>query len=252
MITIKTAEELEVMREGGKITAAVLKKVLEAARPGIALSELEKLANDEILSRGGEPAFKRVRDYGFATCLNINEGVVHGLPTDRKLVGGELLSVDLGTFYKGFNTDSSWMMYIGDQKKMSKSKIEFLKVGQKALRRAITQTKVGKQVMDISRAMQKVIEQGGYSPVDSLVGHGIGRKLHEDPEVPCLVLRNRSPELAAGMTLAIEVIYTKGSPRLRIEEDGWTASTSDGSLSGLFEHTVAVTDEGPIILTKRN
>lgn len=252
MITIKTAEELEVMREGGKITAAVLKKVLEAARPGIALSELEKLANDEILSRGGEPAFKRVRDYGFATCLSINEGVVHGLPTDRKLVGGELLSVDLGTFYKGFNTDSSWMMYIGDQKKMSKSKIEFLKVGERALKGAIDQARVGKKVVDISRAMQKVIERGGYSPVDSLVGHGIGEKLHEDPEIPCLVLRNYSPELAVGMTLAIEVIYTEGSPELKVEEDGWTVSTSDGSLSGLFEHTVAVTDEGPIILTKRN
>lgn len=172
------------------------------------------------------------------------------MPTDRKLVEGELLSVDLGTFYKGFNTDSSWTVCVGDQKKAPKSKIEFLKVGERALKRAIAQARVGKKVVDISRAMQKVVEQGGYSPVDSLVGHGIGKKLHEDPQIPCLVLRNYSPELVVGMTLAIEVIYTEGSPELKVEEDGWTVSTSDGSLSGLFEHTVAVTDEGPIILTR--
>ncbi|GMR19380.1 MAG: type I methionyl aminopeptidase [Patescibacteria group bacterium] len=241
------------MHEGGKITAAALEKVLKSAILGISLRELEEVAREEITRLGGEPAFQRVRGYEFATCLNVNEGVVHGLPTGRKLAEGDLFSADLGTYYKGFNTDSSWTVRIGGPSAGSSAapQVEFLRSGEEALKKAIAQARVGRRVADISRAMQEVLERKGYRPIDSLVGHGIGRELHEDPQIPCLVRRGRGPELAEGMTLAIEVIYTEGDSRLQVEKDGWTISTADGRLSGLFEHTIAVTDGGPVILTQR-
>lgn len=251
MITIKTPSEIEAMRAGGRITAAALKKVLGSARPGVALRELERLADEEISRRGGEPAFKRVKGYSFATCLNVNGGIVHGIPNDRKLKEGDLLSADLGTYYKGLNTDSSWTVYVGDEKQAPPDKIKFLAAGREALDRAVAAAVPGNRVDHISAAMQEVIEGAGYTPVDTLVGHGIGRDLHEDPQIPCLVLHGKGPALKEGMTLAIEAIYTEGSPKLRIEEDEWTISTADGGLSGLFEQTVAVTAEGPIILTER-
>ncbi len=240
------------MKAGARITASALKKVFEMSRPGVELLELEKVADDEISSLGGEPAFRRVTGYDFSTCLNVNEGVVHGLPTNRKLAEGDLLSVDLGTYYRGFNTDSSWTVYVGDSKKASQEKIRFLEAGEQALKAAIDQAHVGKRVGDISIAMQKVLEEFGYNPVDSLVGHGIGRELHEDPQVPCKVTHGYGARLKAGMTLAIEAIYTKGSINLQVAEDEWTIVTDDGSLSGLFEHTVVVTKKGPIILTELN
>ncbi len=237
------------MKKGGRITAEVLQEVLAVAGPGVTLLELEKIAADGIVGRGGSPAFQRVEGYKFATCLNVNEGIVHGIPTERKLVEGDLLSVDLGTYYKGFNTDASWTVYVGNREQASASKIKFLEAGERALDLSISQAQVGNHVGDISSAMQRVLEQNGYSPVSTLVGHGVGKDLHEDPQIPCLVLQSRGPKLLEGMTLAIEVIYTEGSPELGVAKDGWTIETRDRSLSGLFEKTIAVTKDGPIILT---
>jgi len=251
MITIKTAREIKAMREGGRITAAALKKILAAARPGAVLRDLDRLADEEISRGGGEPAFKRVEGYSFATCLNVNEGIVHGIPNGRELKEGDLLSADLGTYYGGLNTDCSWTVYVGDEEQAPPRKLAFLETGREALARAIAQAVPGKRVDHISAAMQEVIEAAGYRPADTLVGHGIGKDLHEDPQVPCLVRSGKGPELKEGMTLAIEAIYTEGPPNLKIEEDGWTLATEDGGLSGLFEHTVAVTAEGPIILTEQ-
>ena len=247
MIIRKTAEEIELMREGGRITAEVLQEVLAAAEPGVTLLELEKIAADGIARRGGSPAFQRVEGYKFATCLNVNEGIVHGIPTGRKLVEGDLLSVDLGTYCNGFNTDASWTVYVGNRERAPAPKIRFLEAGEQALDLSISQAQVGNRVGDISSAMQGVLEQNGYSPVSTLVGHGVGKNLHEDPQVPCLVLQNRGPKLLEGMTLAIEVIYTERRPELGVAADGWTIETR--SLSGLFEKTIAVTKDGPIILT---
>ncbi len=250
MITRKSNEEIEIMREGGRITAHALQAVLQKAKPGVSLLDLEKIAQDEIRSHGGEPAFGRVKGYRFATCLNVNEGVVHGIPTGRKIAEGDLLSVDLGTFYRGFNTDAAWTIYVGDRQRASADKLKFLAAGERALDKAISAAVEINSVNDISAAMQKVLEEFGYQPVETLVGHGVGRDLHEDPQVPCLVLRERSPKLSSGMVLAIEVIYTEGNPELVLAEDGWTLATRDQSLSALFEHTVAITKEGPIILTQ--
>ncbi|NIT04578.1 type I methionyl aminopeptidase [Candidatus Saccharibacteria bacterium] len=251
MITLKTKEEIEIMQEGGRKTSAVLKKVLQAARPGSSLLELEEMAQVQIRRLGGEPAFKRVPGYNSATCLNVNEGIVHGLPSGRKLKEGDILSVDLGVYYKGFNTDSSWTIYVGDESHASGDKLKFLKTGEQALVQAMGEAKAGNRVRDISAAMQEVLEGNGYTPVDSLVGHGIGRELHEEPQIPCLVIKDPGPILKEGMTLAVEVIYTQGGRELKVEEDGWTVSSTDGSLSGLFEHTIVVANEGPIILTKQ-
>lgn len=251
MITIKSQSEIESMRRGGQITAQVLQEVVAAAHPGITLLELEKIAADGIIRRGGSPAFQRVEGYKFATCLNLNEGIVHGIPNERKLEEGDLLSVDLGTFYQGLNTDASWTVYVGDLKKAPAAKLNFLKVGEKALAQAIETARPGNRVLDISAAMQRIVEEAGYTPVDTLVGHGVGKKLHEDPQIPCLVMRGPNPELAAGMTLAIEAIYTKGGRDLQVASDNWTIETVDKSWGGLFEHTIAVTEDGPIILTEQ-
>lgn len=249
MITVKSPEEIEIMRRGGRITAEVLQEVLAAVKPGVTLLELEKIAVAGISRRGGSPAFQRVEGYKFATCLNVNEGIVHGIPTERKLEEGDLLSVDLGTYYREFNTDASWTVYVGDRRSAPAEKIRFIEAGEKALRLAIEQARVGNRVGDISAGMQRILERDGYSPVRTLVGHGVGRELHEDPQIPCLVFSNRGPKLLEGMTLAIEVIYTEGSSELGVAADGWTIETRDRSLSGLFEKTVAVTKTGPIILT---
>lgn len=238
------------MREGGRITAQALQAVLQKAKPGVSLLDLEEIAQGEIRSPGGEPAFARVKGYRFATCLNVNEGVVHGIPTDRELEEGDLLSVDLGTFYRGFNTDASWTVYVGDRQRASAAKLKFLAAGERALEKAISAAVEGNSVNDISAAMQKVLEESGYHPAETLVGHGVGRELHEDPQIPCLVLQEQSPKLSSGMVLAIEVIYTEGNPDLVLAKDGWTLATCDGGLSGLFEQTVAITERGPEILTR--
>jgi len=237
------------MKEGGKITAGALGEVLAAVKVGITTAELDKIAEDFILRAGGEPAFKRVLGYGFATCLNLNEGVVHGLPSARKLREGDILSVDLGTFYRGLNTDVSWTVYVGDKRQATSDKIRFLEIGERALWAAVEQCQSGNKVKDISAAMEKILRQGGYSPVDVLVGHGIGEELHEEPQIPCLVIQEEGSELKEGMTLAVEVIYTTGNPALKTLPDEWTFVTVDGSLAGLFEHTIVITTSGPIVLT---
>jgi len=249
MISIKDPLEIELMRRGGQITAKVLQEVLAAAAPGVTLLELEKIAAAGIIRRGGSPAFQRVKGYKFATCLNVNEGIVHGIPTERELVEGDILSVDLGTFYQGFNTDASWTVYVGDKKKAPAAKINFLRAGEAALTDAISKARTGNRVLDISAAIQRGVERANYTPVDTLVGHGVGKDLHEDPQIPCLVMAGPNPPISAGMALAIEVIYTEGGRDLQIAADGWTVETVDKSLSGLFEHTVAITEKGPEILT---
>lgn len=248
-VKIKTKEQIEMMREGGRITAGALKKVLAAVKVGVTTEELDKIAEEFILGAGGEPAFKRVPGYKFATCLNLNEGVVHGLPSERKLKEGDLLSVDLGTYYKGLNTDISWTVLVGSRRQEAGSKIKFLETGEKALWEAIEQCRIGNKVRDISAAMESVLRKGGYSPVEVLVGHGIGEELHEEPQIPCLVIHDSGSELVEGMTLAVEVIYTAGKPALELLPDDWTLVTADGSLAGLFEHTVAIAPGGPIVLT---
>lgn len=244
MIHIKTPQEIEIMRESGKIAALVLKNIVAAVRVGVTLKELDKIAERTILDSGAKPSFKMVEDYQYTTCLNINAGVVHGIPNNYILKKGDLLSIDLGAFYKGFHSDLSWTLEIE-----SNNEQNFLETGKKALEAAIFSCIVGNHVGDISNAIQVIVERAGYSVSRDLVGHGVGKDLHEDPYVPGYGKKGSGPLLKEGMVLAVEVIYQKGNPKLVLENDDWTLSTADGSLSGLFEHSVAITKNGPIVLT---
>lgn len=246
MIHIKSPEEIEIMAKGGKISAQVLKETLDLVKPGITTLELDSFAESRILELAGKPAFKGYEGYNFTTCININDGIVHGMPGSYFINRGDLVSVDLGVIYGGFNTDVSWTVIAGGGNKEGE---KFLEAGKRALQKALTKCKIGNRIGDISFAMQAEVEKGGYNVVRDLVGHGVGRNLHEDPQVPCYGRPSVGAELREGLTIAVEVIYTLGSPKLKVLSDGWTMATKDGSISGLFEQTVAIERNGPKLLT---
>jgi len=252
---IKTKEEIEIMRQGGKILADVLFEVLNHARVGVSELELDQLAEKLILERGGEPGFKKVDGYRHTICTSTNDIVVHGIPTDYKLKKNDVVGIDCGVFYNGFHTDMAQTIRIRDEELMIKDDEvdRFLKIGEKAMWEGIEAAKLGGRIGDISKAIQGIVEGQGYSVVKSLIGHGVGRQLHEDPEVPGFLSGSilKTSLLKESMTLAIEVIYNMGkSDVVYSNSDGWTIKTKDGSLSGLFERTIAITPKGSIVLTK--
>lgn len=250
-IIIKTKEEIEKMRQGGEKLARILEELKKEAKPGIKTIELDRLAEKLVLQAGGQPSFKTVRDYQWTTCLCVNNVVVHGIPNDYQLKVGDLLGIDIGMIYEGFHTDLSETIIIGQSVNLS-DLTNFLSVGKKALVEAIAVAKPGNRIGHISQAIQGNIEKAGFSVVKSLTGHGVGRKLHEDPRVPGFLERKieETPEIKEGMVLAIEVIYNQGGPEvIYTNDDGWTIGTKNGSLSGLFEQTVAITGDGPKVLT---
>jgi methionyl aminopeptidase len=244
MINIKSPKELEIMKEGGQITSEALQEVLKLIAPGITTLELDKAAEEYIVNKGATPSFKTVEGYNYTTCININEGIVHGVPNNYKLKTGDVVSIDLGSYYRDFHTDLSYTVEVGTSVEK-----KFLGVGKKALDKAIEQCRVGNHVGDISFIIQTEIEVAGYSVSRDLVGHGVGMELHEDPHIPCYGKENSGSRLKEGMVLAIEVIYQKGNPELLLSEDDWTLKTADGSLSGLFENTIGITQEGPMQIT---
>lgn len=246
----KTPEQIEIMAAGGAILARVIDLVLEKAAPGITTRQLDEYAEQLIRESGAFPSFKMEKGYFFATCMCVNEVVVHGIPNGEPLKEGDILGVDIGVFYQGFHTDASWTVVIG--KVFSEKRRRFLRTGQLALQAAIEKCFPGRRVGEISREIGRIITQAGYSPVKQLVGHGVGRDLHEDPEIPCYSRGKveNTAEIKEGMVLAIEVIYNMGkSPVIYHNDDGWTIATRDGLPSGLFEYTVAVTANGPRVLT---
>lgn len=249
MINIKTPNEIEIMKKGGKMLSEVMWELISFVKEGILEIEIDKLAEKLILEKGGKPGFKRVDGYKYSVCLSTNDVVVHGIPTDYRLKNGDVIGIDCGVFYNGFHTDMSETVIVGKPKDPKTE--EFLKVGKIALLEAIEQVKVGNHVGDISKTIQDIIEDNGYSVVETLVGHGVGRKLHEEPEVPGLLMDpiDQTPLLREGMVIAVEVIYNMGKPDLKLDNDGWTLRTKDGSLGGLYERTVAITKNGPEILT---
>lgn len=234
------------MKISGKITALTLQKLLGEVRPGVACIDLDKIAKEQIIKQQGSPSFVTVDNYQWTICTNLNEQVVHGIPTSRKVKDGDILKIDIGAIYQGFHSDMAISIGIGQ---ISQSALRFLEVGKKTLQKAISCAKIGNTIGDISAAIQENIEGASYSPVKSLTGHGIGRRLHEDPMIPGFGQKATGPKIRQGMTLAIEVIYAQGSGEVYLEKDGWTISTRDGSLAGLFEQTIAVTKNGPIVLT---
>ncbi len=246
MINIYSPSEIAIMAAAGKILAKTLEDVLKMVKPGITTLELDKFVDDAIVTAGAKPSFKMEKGYSFATCMCVNDMVVHGIPTKYALQNGDILGIDLGVFYQGFHSDGSWSVQVGGGPN------KFLETGVWALDEAIKKCVPGNHIGDVSKTIQNIVESGGYSCVKQLVGHGVGRQLHEDPEVPCY-LRGRvenTPEIKEGMVLAVEVIYNQGkSPVVYANDDGWTIVTRDGLPSGLFEHSVAITKHGQKILT---
>lgn len=243
----KTKEEIHSMSEGGKRLGEILAKLLACAKVGVRLDFIEQVAQKLIAKTGGTPSFQTVKGYHWATCLCVNDVVVHGVPSPYVLQPGDILTIDVGLLYRGFHTDTAWT------KKNGEGSDTFLKVGEIALEKAIAKARVGNYVGHISQTIQETIEGAGYSIVKSLIGHGVGRELHEPPQIPGFV-RGRienTEKLVPGMTLAIEVIYAQGKGSVvYANDDGWSIATADRSLSAVFEHTIVVTSgEEPRILT---
>ncbi len=242
----KTDDEIEIMKISGKICAEGLKKVLENIKPGVTCRRLDEIANEEITKRGAKPSFMTVDNYQYTICTTVNEQVVHGIPNERVLKEGDIIGIDIGALYKEFHSDSAITVPVG---KIPENITRFLKVGKQTLSDAISQAKVGNTIGDISATIQNRIEGAGFSIVKNLTGHGVGRKLHEEPMVPGFGKKGTGLKLKEDMTLAIEVIYTQGSGEIEVEKDNWTITSADKSLGGLFEQTVAVSKNGPIVLT---
>lgn len=246
-ISIKTEEEIEIMAEGGRLLAQVRDETAKQIRPGMTTAEVDKIADDLIAKTGGQASFKMVKGYHHATCININDIVVHGVPGKRVIGESDKVGLDVGLYYKGFHTDTSTTI------SFNKEYAKFLEIGRQGLKKAISQARIGKRITDISRAMQETVEAAGYQAVRALTGHGIGHELHEDPYIPCFVMDNEpySPKLEEGMAIAIEIMYNAGTWDVAyVSDDGWTIGTADGKISGLFEETVAITKSGPRILTR--
>lgn len=259
MIDLKTKDEISIMRQGGTILAQVLNKLVKTVKPGISELELDKVAKGEILKKGGQVSFKKVKGYRHTICVSSNDVVVHGIPTSSLLKEGDVFGIDCGVYYGGYHTDMAETLRVKSQISNLKSQSQkdnidmFLETGKRALKEAIKVAKAGNRIGHISKSIQDTIEAAGYSVVRSLVGHGVGKNLHEEPEVPgfLAVPMEETLELKEGMTLAIEVIYNMGKPEVvYANNDGWTIKTKDGSLSGVFERTIAVTKNGPLVLTQ--
>jgi methionyl aminopeptidase len=246
MIIRKSQQEIETMARAGTVVAGTFALLEENIQPGISTAELDALAEAFIRSHGGVPTFKGYKGYPAATCLSPNAMVVHGIPGAVKLAEGDILSADVGVTLDGFVADSAWTFPVGT---IAPETQRLLDVCKAALEAGIAEAQVGNSVGDISRAVQTVTEAAGFSVIRSLVGHGVGRSMHEDPQVPNFVSNYTGPELQEGMTIAIEPMITVGGPDVYIHDDDWSISTSDGSLAAHFEHTVAVTADGPRVLT---
>ena len=246
MIIRKASGEIERMARAGEVVADTLALLGEHARPGVTTQELDELADGFIRSRGGTPTFKGYRGYPASICTSPNEMVVHGIPGQYILKDGDILSVDVGVTLDGFVADSAYTFAIGE---ISAGAERLLEGCQAALSAGIEQCRVGKRLSDISHAIQVTTEQQGFSVVRSLVGHGVGRSMHEEPQIPNYGEPGRGPLLAEGMTFAIEPMITAGGPEVVLHDDEWSISSADGTLAAHFEHTVAITTDGPRILT---
>jgi methionyl aminopeptidase len=246
MILRKSQQEIEGMARAGEIVADALAMIGEELRPGVSMLELDRLAEDYIRERGGGPTSKGYRGYPATLCISPNAMIVHGIPTDYRAREGDVVSVDLGVTLDGLIADSAYTFGVGE---ISPDAQRLLDVCQEALAAGIDQAQVGNRVSDIGHAIQTVVEGGGFSVVRSLVGHGVGRAYHEDPQIPNFGAPGHGPELLPGMTLAIEPMINAGGPDVVMHADEWSISSADGSLSAHFEHTVAVTPEGPRVLT---
>jgi methionyl aminopeptidase len=248
MIILKTPAEIAVMAEASRVVAEALAIVKKAVCPGISTDELDRIAEEAIRARGAVPAFKGYRNYPKTLCASVNEQVVHGIPSKRKLKEGDIIGLDLGAIVGGFYGDSAITVAVG---RIREETAKLVQVTEEALYLGIKQAVVGNRLTDISNAVQQHVESAGFSVVTEFVGHGIGRQLHEEPQVPNYGKPGQGPRLQPGMVLAIEPMVNMGRSAVRVLEDRWTAVTVDGSLSAHFEHTIAVQPSGaPRILSQ--
>jgi len=247
MIIYKTKEEIERMRESGRLTALVLEKLKEAVAPGVTPLELDTLAYEIIRKNGGRPAFKGYRGFPNTITASINEEVVHAIPGKRRLKEGDIISIDVGVVLGGYYGDAAITVPVGKVSQLARRLIE---VTERALYIGIEKARVGNRIGDISNAIERFVEGEGFSVVRDFTGHGIGTKLHEDPQVPHYGPPGRGPRIKPGLVIAIEPMINAGGYEVEILPDGWTVVTKDRSLSAQFEHTVAITEEGPEILTR--
>lgn len=247
MIVLKTGRELNIMKEACRISAGALKTAGKAVEPGVTTAELDKLAEDYIISQGATPNFKNYHGYPATACISVNNEVIHGIPSrKRKLKQGDIVSIDLGAKFEGFHGDNAATFACGD---ISPEAKRLMDITEQSLYKGIAAAVSGGRIGDISAAVQSFVEANGYSVVRQFVGHGIGRELHEAPEVPNFGTAGRGIRLLPGMTLAIEPMVNAGGYEVKVLPDGWTVLTRDGSLSAHFEHTVVITNDGPKILT---
>ncbi len=245
-IVLKSADEIACMRRAGRLVALALREVARAVAPGVTTSVLDRTAETFIRDGGGTPSFKGYRGYPASICASVNDEVVHGIPGTRVLEAGSIVSVDLGVFLDGFHADAALTVPVGEVKPEAR---RLLAVAGKALEAGVAAARPGSRLGDIGWAVQSVVEAAGFSVVRDYAGHGIGRALHEDPQVPNTGRPRTGLALEIGMTLAIEPMVNAGGPEVALDADGWTVRTLDGTWSAHAEHTVAVTEDGPVVLT---
>ncbi|HZK33853.1 MAG TPA: type I methionyl aminopeptidase [Bacillota bacterium] len=246
MIIIKSSKELELMREAGRIVAGAHEAVKNSIRPGVTTEDLDRIAEDYITEHDGIPAFKGYGGFPASICASVNEEVVHGIPGKKKLDEGDIISVDIGAFYKGYCGDSAKTHPVGE---ISPKATDLIKVTRESFYEGLKYARTGYRLSDVSHAIQSYVEARGFSVVRSFVGHGIGQNMHEDPQIPNFGKPGKGPRLRPGMTLAIEPMVNEGTEQVVVLADGWTTVTRDRHLSAHYEHTIAITEGEPIILT---
>jgi methionyl aminopeptidase len=247
MIILKRPDEIDAIRSSNRLVATVLEKIAGKVRPGVTTLGLDNIAREMVEKKGARPAFKGYRGYPFSICTSVNEEVVHGLPSTRKLEEGDIVSIDFGVICRGYYGDAAVTLPVG---KISPETARLLAVTKASLYDGIAQALKGKRLGDISAAVQRRVETAGFAVVRDYVGHGIGKDLHEEPQIPNYGLPGRGVELKVGMVLAIEPMVNAGSHEVIVLPDGWTVVTADGKCSAHFEHSVVVTDNGPEILSE--
>ncbi len=250
MIEIRSASEVEALRRSGRVVAEVLSVLMDMVEPGITTGELDRRAEEELRRRGARAAFKGYRGYPAVICASVNDELVHGIPSDeRVLKSGDILSIDIGCELNGYYGDTAVTVGVG---KISSQTRRLLDVTEEALYAGIEAARPGARLYDISSSIQKVVEDAGFSVVRDYVGHGIGRALHEDPQIPNFGKAGTGPVLEEGMVFALEPMVNAGGPEVKVKRDGWTVVTADGSLCAHFEHTIALANGGAEILTERS
>jgi methionyl aminopeptidase len=248
VIVCKSPAEIERMRAANQLVARILDELAAMVAPGVSTADLDAAAESKVRAAGAEPAFKGYRGYPATLCASVNDQVVHGIPSKTPLAAGDIVSLDMGVKLNGYYGDSAVTVPVGT---VGEDVTRLLRVTEEALDKGIAQAKIGGRISDIGHAIQQHVEASGFSVVREFVGHGIGAALHEEPQIANYGEPGRGPRLAEGMTLAIEPMVNMGKPAVKVLSDGWTAVTKDGSLSAHFEHTVAVTKDGPLVLTAR-